>query len=163
MMVPTVLRGVAPHMDIARCDVLAPVASIISVQDMSAAIAADRQCPYRLGASVFGPQSFAEHWASRVAAGVIVINDVIVPTADPRVPFGGQRHSGWGVTRGAEGLLDMTRPKTVCTRYGRWLPHLDQESAQDDAALGQLLQIFHADGLRARWRAVQAMVRSRKA
>ena len=44
------------------------------------------------------------------ATGFVTINDIIVPTADPRLPFGGVRGSGFGTTRGAEGLLEMTYP-----------------------------------------------------
>ena len=58
------------------------------------------------------------------------MNDVIVPTADPRLPFGGRKHSGFGVTRGAEGLLEMTVLKCVTVRRGRFRPHLDPADAR---------------------------------
>ena len=49
--------------------------------------------------------------------GLVTVNEVIVPTAHPGTPFGGRRDSGWGVTQGAEGLLEMTVPQVVST-YG---------------------------------------------
>ena len=49
----------------------------------------------------------------------LLINDVIAPTADPRIPFGGRGASGYGVTRGAEGLLAMTTPRTIQVQRGR--------------------------------------------
>ncbi|MEZ6136311.1 MAG: aldehyde dehydrogenase family protein [Pirellulaceae bacterium] len=157
-MSPVILRGVDPTMEIARADLFAPVSSIFEFDDMSAALAADRKCPYSLGASVFGPQSYAEHWAEQVAAGCVVVNDAVVPTADPRAPFGGWDQSGWGVTRGKEGLLEMTRVKTICTRHGKWLPHLDPRLAQDTHALGQILQLFYGSGLKTRWRALVQLI-----
>jgi acyl-CoA reductase-like NAD-dependent aldehyde dehydrogenase len=158
-MQPVILRGVTPQMEIARTDIFAPVACILEVADMSAALAADRLCPYGLAASVFGTKTFAEHWAERIPAGCVVINDTIVPTADPRVSFGGYDQSGWGVTRGSSGLLEMTRPKTICTRHGKWLPHLDPQTSQDEKTLALLLQLFHASGIRARLRALREIIR----
>ncbi|MCA9133113.1 MAG: aldehyde dehydrogenase family protein [Planctomycetales bacterium] len=153
---PLVLRGVQPHMAVAREDWFAPLLSLLEVPDMAAAIAADQHCPYRLGASVFGPRNHAEHWAQEIAAGCVVINDILVPTADPRVAFGGRDQSGWGCTRGQEGLLEMTRPKTICIRRGNWLPHLNASSAADEGLLAELLQLFHAGS---RWRRLQALQR----
>ncbi len=157
-MAPLILDRVTPDMEVARSDLFAPVAALLRVPDMDAALVADRQCPLRLGAAVFGPQSYAEHWAGRIAAGCVVINDVIVPTADPRVPFGGRDQSGWGVTRGCDGLLEMTRPKTICTRYGKWLPHLEPAQAQDPQALRYLLQVFHGDNLRTRLTGLKQLI-----
>jgi aldehyde dehydrogenase (NAD+) len=83
------------------------------------------QSHYALGASVFGDRSTAESFASRVNAGVVVLNDIIAPTADPRIPFGGRGWSGFGTTRGAEGLLEFTTLKAVVTQTARRLRHLE--------------------------------------
>ena len=56
-------------------------------------------------------------------AGSVVINDLIVPTVDPRLAFGGRGLSGFGVTRGAEGLLGLTVVKSIALRHGRFRPH----------------------------------------
>ncbi|MCA9175031.1 MAG: aldehyde dehydrogenase family protein, partial [Planctomycetales bacterium] len=155
---PIVLRDVTPRMAVAQLEVMAPLVSLISVNDISAAIAADSQCPYSLGASIFGPRSFAEHWAKEIEAGCIVINDVIAPTADPRVSFGGRGLSGWGSTRGSEGLRQMTRTKTVCLRRGRWLPHQDPRYSTNPDLLGYLLQVLHSQGLSKRFSAVRSLL-----
>ncbi len=146
-MQPLVLQHVTAQMEIAQTDLFAPISSILEVEDMPAAIEADGQCPYSLAAAVFGPKSHAEHWAGEVQAGCVVVNDVVVPTADPRVGFGGHDMSGWGLTRGAEGLLEMTRPKTICTRNGQWMPHLDEKNAGDSALLSQMLKFLHSASL----------------
>ena len=62
--------------------------------------------------------------ATRIDVGTVTVNDVVVPTADPRVAFGGVGKSGYGVTRGVEGLRSMTRPKTIAVRGGGPRLHL---------------------------------------
>ncbi|MFN3190109.1 MAG: aldehyde dehydrogenase family protein [Aureliella sp.] len=156
---PLVLQDVLPRMEAARTDLFAPITSIIAADDMRAAINADRVCPYSLGASIFAPQSFADHWAEEIEAGCIVINDIIVPTADPRVSFGGCDQSGWGVTRGPLGLLEMTRPKVICSRRGKWLPHLDEQAANLEM-LSSLMSFFHQSSLRNRFAALKKVLAS---
>jgi Aldehyde dehydrogenase family len=104
----------------------------------------------------------AQALAGRIRAGVVVVNDVIVPTADPRLPFGGRGQSGFGVTRSAEGLLELTAVKAVATRHGRWHPHFDG-SAPEDTAFFQLYIVAAHDASLARrvaagWRLVRAIV-----
>ena len=93
-----------------------PAASLLMVADVDAAVAVANAGAYALGGSVFGPAQQAKAVARRLRAGCVVVNDVIIPTADPRLPFGGAGASGFGVTRGAEGLLEMTRPQAVVSR-----------------------------------------------
>lgn len=148
---PTVLVDVRPEMDIAQADIFAPLTSVLVVDDMRQALQWDAACPYHLGASVFGPLPAAKDFAREVQAGCVTVNDIIVPTADPRVSFGGWGRSGWGVTRGPEGLLEMTRLKVVCTRHGRWRPHLDKQQAEDAVTLSHLLGLLHGRTWRQRW------------
>ena len=93
--------------------------------------------------SVFGPNAEATAVANRLDVGSVIVNDLIVPTADPRLPFGGRGASGHGVTRGPEGLLAMTHPRTVSVRRGRWLPHLDPVRSGDASLLTAILQMTH--------------------
>ena len=99
----------------------------------------------------------ARSLATRVRAGSVIINDLIVPTADPRLPFGGQGFSGFGVTRGNEGLLEMTAIKTVMVRSGRFRPHYDPVTAADTAMMLDYIAAVH--GEEARWPAVKRLVR----
>ncbi len=94
----------------------APGQSFAVAEDEDAAVALANAGRYALGASVFGPTGRAEAVAARLRAGCVVVGDVIAPTADPRLPFGGAGESGFGTTRGAEGLLALTRPQAVVTR-----------------------------------------------
>lgn len=134
----------------ARVADLFPELSLMPVADMGEALEIASRCPYALGASVFGPEAQARAFAGRVRAGVVTVNDVIVPTADPRLAFGGRGESGYGVTRGAEGLLEMTAVKAVAVRRGRWLPHLEARQPGDEELFRGWLAAAHGDGLRAR-------------
>lgn len=134
--------------------------SITAVGDVEEALAAAARSPYALGASIFGPEEDALALAARVRAGVVTINDLIVPTADPRLPFGGRGESGYGVTRGAEGLLDLTAIKVVSVRQGRWLPHLEERQPGDGELFEAWLAAAHGDGLVARARGAAWLVKA---
>ena len=116
---PFLLTGASPQMRIMQADIFAPVLSMVAASDDTSALHAYSHCPYALTASVFGPRKKALRLASRIQAGSVLINDVIVSTADPRAPFGGRRSSGFGVSQGREGLLEMTAVKTVQIQNSR--------------------------------------------
>jgi acyl-CoA reductase-like NAD-dependent aldehyde dehydrogenase len=130
------------------------------------AIRAANDSPFALGAAVFGPEAAALAIAARLHVGIVTINDVIAPTADPSIPFGGCRGSGFGITRGAAGLLALTRPVPVIRRRGKWLPHLDAETPHDAAMFTAMLTGRHATTLNQRiaaWRnAIRLMMRRGK-
>ena len=113
LLYPTLVTQAKPDMRIAQTDLFAPVLSLIEVADERAALAANAVCPYALTAAIFGPPREARRLAGLVPAGTVLINDIIVSTADPRAPFSGRKRSGFGATRGREGLLEMTAIKTV--------------------------------------------------
>ncbi|KAA0585866.1 aldehyde dehydrogenase family protein (plasmid) [Azospirillum oryzae] len=158
-MTPLILADARPGMALLREEIFAPVLSLVPVHDMEEALEAAAQSPYALGASVFGPVAQARELAGRIDAGTVTINDLIVPTADPRLPFGGRHASGWGVTRGAEGLLEMTQVKTVSVRRGRLRPHFDAPRESDDALMLAALRLFHG-GPGTRTGALRRMLRA---
>jgi len=133
---------------------------ITPVSDLDEALDAAALLPYALGASIFGPEEAAVALAARVRAGVVVINDLIVPTADPRLPFGGRGESGFGVTRGAEGLLELTVTKVVAVRRGRRLFHLEAPHPGDAELFRAYLNLTHAGGLKARLRGAVDLARA---
>ncbi len=122
---PVVILDVLSEMAVVQSDLFAPVLSIIRVNNDKEAIDAASICPYALGATVFGEERAAKKFAECVPASVVVVNDMIMPTADPRLPFGGTRRSGFGKTRGAEGLLEMTNVKAIVVQRGKRLRHME--------------------------------------
>jgi acyl-CoA reductase-like NAD-dependent aldehyde dehydrogenase len=158
---PLLVADAKPSMRLLQEDHFSPVAALVSVLDDDEALAANDQCPYALSASVFSrDKRAAQSLAARIEAGSVVINDVIVPTADPRLPFGGRRHSGFGVTRGAEGLLELTVPKVVITRRGTWRPHYAAPRKSDAEFFTQFLSMTHACKWATRLKSALALVRA---
>jgi len=163
---PVVLAGADPDPGAALfdADVFAPILALVPVAGDDEAVELAGRSRFRLGATVFGAPAGAHALALRIDAGVVVINDMIVPTADPRVPFGGGGDSGFGVTRGAEGLLELTRPHTVVLRRGRRRPHLAPPSEIAPRNLGKLLihylRAAHAGGVRRRLAAFYRLLRA---
>jgi len=105
---------------------------------------------YGLGAAIFGPEHSARNFAEQVFAGTVVINDMIVPTADPRVPFGGRGLSGFGTTRGALGLLEMTTAKAIVVQRAARLRHLEPLPDQAEDLFYAYLSAVHRQGWSAR-------------
>ena len=140
---PIVVADAGPGLRLLREDVFAPVLALVVVRDEQHALDLATDCRYALGASIFGPPRAARRLAGRVNAGSVVINDVIAPTADPRLPFGGRGESGFGVTRGAEGLLEMTVLKAISVRGGRLRPHLAMPTEGDAARFAALIRWLH--------------------
>ena len=158
---PLLVTDARPGMRLLREDHFSSVAAVVRVRDDDDALAANDECPYALGASVFSvDEAAARSFAARINAGSVVINDLIVPTADPRLPFGGRQQSGFGVTRGAEGLLDLTVPKVIITRRGNWRPHQAAPRHGDAEFFQQFLTLTHAAKWAARWRAALALFRA---
>ncbi len=146
---PCVLTDVRADTPFPHLDTFAPVFWLITVENEEQAIALANDCRCALGATIFSrDENAARALASRLDAGIVVINDVIVPTADPRVPFGGRKQSGFGVTRGAEGLLATTRPKVIQVRRGRRPWHLNTElAARSSALFAAFIQLSHGTGI----------------
>ena len=159
---PLVLDHAKPAMNLLQEDVMAPVLSIVRVRSTEDAIAAYEKCRYSLGASVFGPGAEAVQLARRIRAGSVVINDLIAPTADPNLPLNAQKRSGFGVTRGAEGLLEMTRLKTIILRGKREPAHLRDDADQSAPILAAYLRAMHGRTLAARMKAWVRLAREGK-
>jgi acyl-CoA reductase-like NAD-dependent aldehyde dehydrogenase len=118
------------------------------------------QSPFALAATVFGDESSARDFARRINAGVVVVNDMIVPTADPRVPFGGRGASGYGTTRGAPGLLEMTTPKAVVVQRGRRLRHLEPMPPNAEEFFLAYLAAMHTEAVPARIRGWHRLIKA---
>ncbi len=154
-----VITGATAEMRIAQSDIFAPVLSIFDVPDADAAIAAHAPCPYALTAAIFGPEGEAQALASRLPVGTVLINDLIVSTADPRLSFGGRKASGFGLTRGREGLLEMTALKTVVAQRSRDLRAYRPTTPEHEPFFAAYLEAVHSGSWRARWHGLRRLLR----
>jgi len=160
---PLLVDHATPDMSITRCDIFAPVLSLMAVESMLHVPEMYARCPYALAVSILcgkAEEKKARVLASILKAGTVLINDVIAATADPRVPFGGRGESGYGVTRGAEGLLEMTAVKTILIRRGGAMWHLDATREEDTQMFAALIGAMHGKGLATRWAALKRLMKS---
>jgi aldehyde dehydrogenase (NAD+) len=93
---------------------------------------------------------------------MVSVNDVIAATGHPATPFGGRRASGWGVTQGALGLLEMTVPQVVSNRSGKFRPHYDPAEAtlmSSRETLENLLRSQYGGGVGQRTKSMWRLMR----
>jgi acyl-CoA reductase-like NAD-dependent aldehyde dehydrogenase len=163
-MTPAVLIDARPEMAVCREASFAPVLAVLPFDTLDEALHQDAACPFRLGASVFTRTSQkAGLIAARLGAGMVTVNDAVVPTLHPATPFGGTGDSGWGSTQGAEGLLEMTVPQVVSARGGTWRPHYELTTpggASQEGLLRGILESGHAPTLWGRWRGWRRLLRA---
>jgi acyl-CoA reductase-like NAD-dependent aldehyde dehydrogenase len=159
LLYPTLVAGANPHMRITQADIFVPVLSVIKVECEKAALAAYAQCPYSLTASIFGAEGAARKMAQQISAGSVLVNDIIVSTADPRAPFGGRKRSGYGVTRGREGLLDMTAPKTIQVQRTANLRAYAELTPDHASFFAGYLRMVHGHRSQ-RWQALKEFLRA---
>lgn len=159
---PTLI--VDPPADFSGCREasFAPILSVLPFETNDELLSKIHTSPFGLSSAIFSnDRRAAQAVAANLRTGSVVINDVIVPTANPGTPFGGVGASGWGCTSGAEGLLGMTVPQVVSLRRGRFRPHVDAAVLNDPSTadvMRGLLRMSHG-GLRQKWRGVKQLVR----
>ena len=140
-------------------ELFSPALFLVPYRSVEEAISIQRRMPLALGASVFGDEKLARSVAARLDCGFVTINDVVAPTADPRVSMSARKASGVGATRGPEGLLSMTTAKAIVVQRSSWLPHWQRPKPGDAGVLAALMALEHSP-LKARWRAVASLLSS---
>jgi succinate-semialdehyde dehydrogenase/glutarate-semialdehyde dehydrogenase len=110
---PTVLADVRPGQPVYDEEVFGPVAAIIAADDEADAIRIANASEFGLGSGVLTADLDRGRRiaANELEAGMSVVNENV--RSDPRTPFGGVKHSGYGRECGAFGIREFTNIKTV--------------------------------------------------
>ncbi len=108
----SILDGVKPGMRAWTEELFGPVALVIRVRDEEEALQVANGSPYGLGGSVWTRDTRrGEAFARRLQSGSAFVNGLV--KSDPRLPFGGVKHSGYGRELARHGIHEFTNVKTV--------------------------------------------------
>ncbi len=109
---PTIMKNIKPNMRIAQEETFGPVAPITIVEHENEAVKLANSVEYGLGASIWTDDlTKAEALSRRIESGIVSVNNVVI--SDPRIPFGGIKHSGFGRELSRYGMLEFVNIKSV--------------------------------------------------
>lgn len=123
---PTVLDRVQPGMPAFDEETFGPVAALTRARDADQAVELANRTRFGLAGSIWTANvARAEELAGRLECGCVFVNEIV--KSDPRVPFGGIKHSGFGRELSSFGIREFTNVKTV------WIKSFDvvEQSLED--------------------------------
>jgi aldehyde dehydrogenase (NAD+) len=114
---PTILIDVPADALAATEETFGPTLAVVKVADTDEAIGHINAGPYGLGSAVFS-REHGETIARRLHAGMTSINDALVFSMNPALPFGGRGDSGFGRKHGEEGLREFAYAHSFSAKTG---------------------------------------------
>jgi succinate-semialdehyde dehydrogenase/glutarate-semialdehyde dehydrogenase len=148
---PTLITDLDRSMRLMREETFGPVLPIVTFSSDAEAIALANDSNFGLAASVWGSTTHATSVARQIAAGTVLINDLISGFAVSAAPHGGIKRSGMGRTHGLLGMQEMLRPcyldVDLAPRMKKlwWYPY-----AGNFAPMSAFVDFVHAAGIRRR-------------
>ena len=139
---PACVLGCPRTSELAAGDHFGPALAVIAVDGLDDMLDAHREAGQHLATAVF--TSDPGRWASdasflaSLGSNVVTFNDCVLPTGHPGTSIEGRGPSGWGPSRGAAGLLALTREVTCSFTSTRIRTPLDEPSPAGKAWLRRL-------------------------
>ncbi len=139
---PTILTDLDPDSRVLREETFGPLLPVVVVKNGEEAVRRANEVPFGLGASVWTRnRKRGMEMARRLRAGGVCVNDALVHYIVPGLPFGGLGESGFGRSKGVEGLAELTRTRSVLVdrlglkREPWWFPYDRRSERMARAAL----------------------------
>ncbi len=111
---PTIIADVTPDMPVQCEETFGPVITVTPFDTEEEAIRMANDSPFGLAASVWSHDlARAERVARALVTGNVSINNVLATLANPALPFGGVKESGFGRYKGELGLLSFCNIKSI--------------------------------------------------
>jgi succinate-semialdehyde dehydrogenase / glutarate-semialdehyde dehydrogenase len=109
---PTVLADIPKEAPAYGDEIFGPVASLFSVKSIEEAIDLANATTFGLGSAAWTTDvKEQEQFIAELNAGCVFINGMVA--SDPRLPFGGVKHSGYGRELSEFGIREFVNIKTV--------------------------------------------------
>jgi acyl-CoA reductase-like NAD-dependent aldehyde dehydrogenase len=109
---PTIVTDVTPEMPMFREETFGPAAAVIHARDTEHAIELANNSDFGLGGNLWtGNIERGRALARHLESGGVFINGMTA--SDPRLPFGGIKHSGYGRELSSFGIREFVNIKTI--------------------------------------------------
>jgi acyl-CoA reductase-like NAD-dependent aldehyde dehydrogenase len=109
---PTIVTDVTPEMPMFREETFGPAAAVVHARDTEHAIELANNSDFGLGGNLWtGNIERGRALARHLESGGVFINGMTA--SDPRLPFGGIKHSGYGRELSSFGIREFVNIKTI--------------------------------------------------